>query len=199
MCVCVRRQLHSEQATDYSFSTDTSKGTVRHCDDTSRQRVINWYVLKRLFLDEVQQQQNSPKMLPSTRYQRHLFESTWLTPPKETVRILLNHALRADWLMIAFITWNGNLVPLLEGLYSSNPCRFKSSDFWFLLESNRRPRNWQFRALTNWASFTSSHMNNSGLNILKKTELLVSLEIFNDSCIREQGKSGRIRQPFYCT
>jgi len=42
-------------------------------------------------------------------------------------------------------------------------------------------------------------MNNSGLNILKKTELLVSLEIFNDSCIREQGKSGRIRQPFYCT
>ena len=83
MCVCVRRQLHSEQATDYSFSTDTSKGTVRHCDDTSRQRVINWYVLKRLFLDEVQQQQNSPKMLPSTRYQRHLFESRWLTPPKK--------------------------------------------------------------------------------------------------------------------
>ena len=26
----------------------------------------------------------------------------------------------------------------------------------FLPDSNRRPRDWQFRALTNWASFTSS-------------------------------------------
>jgi len=28
------------------------------------------------------------------------------------------------WLIVAFITWNSNLVPLLEGLRSSNPCRF---------------------------------------------------------------------------
>jgi len=27
--------------------------------------------------------------------------------------------------MIAFITWNSNLVPLLDGLCSSNPFRFK--------------------------------------------------------------------------
>jgi len=31
------------------------------------------------------------------------------------------------WLMIAFITCKSNLVPLLEGLYNSNPCRFESS------------------------------------------------------------------------
>ena len=35
-------------------------------------------------------------------------------------------------LMVAFITWNSNLVPLLEGLCSSNPCRFESSVFWVL-------------------------------------------------------------------
>jgi len=35
-----------------------------------------------------------------------------------------------QWLMIAFITWNSNLVPLLEGLCSSNPCRFEFSGFW---------------------------------------------------------------------
>jgi len=31
--------------------------------------------------------------------------------------------------MIAFITWPSNLVRLLEGLCSSNPCRFESSVF----------------------------------------------------------------------
>ena len=34
-----------------------------------------------------------------------------------------------DWLMIAFITCNSSLVPLLEGLCSSNPCRFDFSFF----------------------------------------------------------------------
>ena len=34
------------------------------------------------------------------------------------------------WLMIAFITCNSNLVPLPEGLCSSNPCRFEFSIFW---------------------------------------------------------------------
>jgi len=33
-----------------------------------------------------------------------------------------------DWL-IAFITWNSNLVPLLEGLWSLNTCRFDFSVF----------------------------------------------------------------------
>jgi len=32
-------------------------------------------------------------------------------------------------LMIAFITWNSNLVPLLEGLCSSDTCRFEFSFF----------------------------------------------------------------------
>ena len=32
----------------------------------------------------------------------------------------------------AFITWNINLIPLLEGLCSSNPCRFEFSIFWGL-------------------------------------------------------------------
>ena len=32
--------------------------------------------------------------------------------------------------MIAFITWNSNLVPLLEGQCRSNPCRFEFSGFW---------------------------------------------------------------------
>jgi len=35
-----------------------------------------------------------------------------------------------NWLMIAFITCNNNLVPLLEGLCSSNPCRIEFSIFW---------------------------------------------------------------------
>ena len=35
-----------------------------------------------------------------------------------------------NWFMIAFITWNSNLVPLLEGLCTSNPCRFELTDFW---------------------------------------------------------------------
>ena len=34
-----------------------------------------------------------------------------------------------DWLIVAFITWNSNLVPLLEGLCSSNPCKFDFSGF----------------------------------------------------------------------
>ena len=34
------------------------------------------------------------------------------------------------WLMIAFITCNSSLVPLLEGLCNSNPYRFESSVFW---------------------------------------------------------------------
>ena len=35
-----------------------------------------------------------------------------------------------EWLMIAFITCNSHLVPLLEGLCSSDPCRFEFSVFW---------------------------------------------------------------------
>ena len=62
----------------------------------------------------------------------------------------------------AFITWNSNLVPLLEGLCSSNPCRFEFSIFFWGFCRNRtdvgRPRGWQSRTLTNWASFTSSRM-----------------------------------------
>ena len=65
---------------------------------------------------------------------------------------------RYAWLMIAFIIWNSNLVPLLEGLCSSNPCRFEFSAFGGLPASNRQPRDWQSRALTNWASFTLSRM-----------------------------------------
>jgi len=32
-----------------------------------------------------------------------------------------------NWLMIAFIIWNSYLIPLLEGLCSSNPCKFEFS------------------------------------------------------------------------
>jgi len=35
--------------------------------------------------------------------------------------------------MIAFVTCNSNLVPLLEGLCSSNPCRFEFSSVQFNL------------------------------------------------------------------
>ena len=41
--------------------------------------------------------------------------------------------------MIAFITCNSNLVPLLEGLCSSNPCRINTGCLEFLPETNRRP------------------------------------------------------------
>jgi len=61
-------------------------------------------------------------------------------------------------LIVAFITWNSNLVPLLEGLWSSNTCRFDFAVFW------------QSCALTNWASFTLSRIWNppSKLHALKK-------------------------------
>jgi len=35
-----------------------------------------------------------------------------------------------SWLMITFITCNSNLVPLLEGVCSSNPCSIEFSIFW---------------------------------------------------------------------
>ena len=38
------------------------------------------------------------------------------------------------WLIVAFINWNSNLVPLLEDLCSSNPCRFEFSGFWAFAE-----------------------------------------------------------------
>ena len=48
-------------------------------------------------------------------------------PPK-------NREFKSSWictgLMIALITWNSNLVLLLEGLRTSNPCRFEFSVFW---------------------------------------------------------------------
>ena len=48
---------------------------------------------------------------------------------------------RVDWLMIAFITCNCNVVPFLQVVRSSNPCRSEFLIFCdFLLESNRRPR-----------------------------------------------------------
>ena len=39
--------------------------------------------------------------------------------------------MRVNWLMIALITCNSDIVPLLEGLCSSNPCRFEFSIFRF--------------------------------------------------------------------
>jgi len=46
-------------------------------------------------------------------------------PVKKTIRFGLRYRLPFVRLMITFITCNSNLVPLLEGLYSSNPCRFE--------------------------------------------------------------------------
>jgi len=36
--------------------------------------------------------------------------------------------------MIAFITCHSDLVPLLEGVCNSNPCRFEISIFWVFAE-----------------------------------------------------------------
>ena len=55
---------------------------------------------------------------------------------KQTSELWLRALLQAfwkchrRWLRIAFITCNSNLVPLLEGLCSSNPLRFEFSVFW---------------------------------------------------------------------
>ena len=56
---------------------------------------------------------------------RHLYASMQAaqTPAKKLWSVT------PDWLMIAFITCISNLVPLLEGLRSSNPCRFEFSMF----------------------------------------------------------------------
>ena len=53
------------------------------------------------------------------------------------------------WLIVTFITWKSNLVSLLEGICSSNPWKVDFSVFGGLQESNRRPRVWQSRTLTN--------------------------------------------------
>ena len=54
--------------------------------------------------------------------------------PVTVTRYSSNPSLRKqncyDCLIVAFITWNSNLVPLLEGLCTSNPCRFQFSGFW---------------------------------------------------------------------
>ena len=42
---------------------------------------------------------------------------------------LITRARLPSWLVVAFLTWNSNLVPLLEGLCTSNPCRFEFSGF----------------------------------------------------------------------
>ena len=55
-------------------------------------------------------------------------------------------------MMIAFITFNNSLVPLIEGLWSSIPWEFELSGF--KTESNRRPRDWQSLALTKWATLS---------------------------------------------
>ena len=47
--------------------------------------------------------------------------------PTPFATILLS---RVHWLMIAFITCKSSLVPLLDGLCTSNPCRFEFSVFW---------------------------------------------------------------------
>ena len=72
--------------------------------------------------------------------------TVWLKIPMGDLWI---RSIAPDWLMIAFITSNNNLVPLLEVLCSSNPCRFEFSFWGVLPESNRRPRDRQSRALTN--------------------------------------------------
>ena len=46
-------------------------------------------------------------------------------PVKKAIRFGLRYRLPFVRLMITFITCNSNLVPLLEGLCSSNPCRFE--------------------------------------------------------------------------
>jgi len=54
-------------------------------------------------------------------------------PPYSIIMLMPAHLglrLSSPWLMIAFITCNSSLVPLLEGLYSSSPCRFDFSVFW---------------------------------------------------------------------
>ena len=119
-------------------------------------------------------------------------KDSWRIPPTRALTMCHIHAiwvmahhphdswyLKDSRLMIA----NTNLVPLLEGLCTSNPCRvdnrsllqkspvllreglcssnpckFECSVFGVSPESNRRPRDWQTCAPTNWACFTSSPM-----------------------------------------
>jgi len=76
--------------------------------------------------------------------------------------------------MIAFITCNSNLVPLLEGLCSWNPCRFEFSIFWVFARIEP----------TTWASFTSSRMHasaNARIAIAQWTSLHTRTHL--DACI----------------
>jgi len=49
------------------------------------------------------------------------------------------------WLMITFITFKSHLVPLLEGLCGSNPCRFEFSVFWVFAVIDQLIRGQRFR------------------------------------------------------
>jgi len=49
------------------------------------------------------------------------------------------------WLIITFITFQSYLVPLLEGLCGSNPCRFESSVFWVFAVIDQWIRGQRFR------------------------------------------------------
>jgi len=44
-------------------------------------------------------------------------------------RLSAPHILIHTWWMIAFITWNSHSIPLLDGLFTSNTCRFEFSMF----------------------------------------------------------------------
>jgi len=54
----------------------------------------------------------------------------WLNIAEVCLFVCLLEQNPKNWLIIVFITWNSNLVPLLEGLCTSNPCRFGFSVFW---------------------------------------------------------------------
>jgi len=75
-----------------------------------------------------------------------------------------------DWFLIAFITWNSNLVPLLEGLaYVAQIHVDLSSQFFaFLPESNRRPRDvgaslWMHRETSGIVLFLEMNQESSGI------------------------------------
>jgi len=70
-----------------------------------------------------------PKLFHNIPLRPGLFLSSVPEFLAKSVKILCEHIFH-NWLMIAFITCKSSLVPLLDGLCTSNPCRFEFSVFW---------------------------------------------------------------------
>ena len=99
-----------------SFMCEMTHSCVRHDAVACLTWLIHRYVRREFYICETWLIHSWGMTHSSTRHQWFIREAWFI-----------------HWLIIAFITCNSNLVPLLQGLCTSNPCRFEISIFWVLV------------------------------------------------------------------